>query len=202
MAGLSAELHKRCRDTLTKCHEFQSDSFLRSVFVVADLRPFAFDLKEAITVNERVGLTLSYLSDRYLSDGRLALCIFLATLRDRYQSGDALRDELDSLCIVVDSALHSATTQRQESEASTFSVDRSLAQVDPIRLRKAMRGAYSRPELEILIKDMGLDFHDLPGEVMESKIMHLIDYFRRRERYAELVEKVLKDRPNLESILW
>jgi len=71
------------------------------------------------------------------------------------------------------------------------------ANVDPTKLRKAMHGAYDRPAFEILCKELGLDYHDLRGETLETKMLYLIDYFQRRRQYEKLVRKVLADHPHL-----
>jgi len=71
------------------------------------------------------------------------------------------------------------------------------ATVDPTRLRQAMHSAYDRPAFEILCKDLGLDYHDLRGETLESKMLYLIDHFQRRRQYEKLVRKVLADHPYL-----
>jgi uncharacterized caspase-like protein len=77
-----------------------------------------------------------------------------------------------------------------------------LASVDPTKLRKAMHSAYDRPAFEILCKDLGLDYHDLRGETLETKMLYLIDHFQRRHQYGRLVRKVLADHPYLANELW
>jgi hypothetical protein len=69
--------------------------------------------------------------------------------------------------------------------------------VDPKKLRLAMYTAYDRPAFEVLCKDLGLDYHDLRGETLETKMLYLIDKHRRRRQYARLVRKVLEDHPYL-----
>ncbi len=69
--------------------------------------------------------------------------------------------------------------------------------MDPIKLRQAMHSAYDRPAFEILCKELGLDYHDLRGETLETKMLYLIDWHRRRRRYAQLVRKALTDHPYL-----
>jgi len=71
------------------------------------------------------------------------------------------------------------------------------ATVDPSRLRQTMHSAYDRPAFEILCKDLGLDYHDLRGETLETKMLYLIDHFQRRRQYEKLVRKVLADHPYL-----
>jgi hypothetical protein len=69
--------------------------------------------------------------------------------------------------------------------------------VNPTRLRQAMHSAYDRPAFEILCNELGLDYDDLRGETLETKMMYLIDRHRRRRQYAQLVRKVLEDYPYL-----
>jgi len=69
--------------------------------------------------------------------------------------------------------------------------------VNPTKLRQAMHSSYDRPAFEILCKELGLDYHDLRGETLETKMLYLIDWHQRRRRYAQLVRKVLEDHPYL-----
>jgi len=105
MPGFSSDLYQRCRNTLLKCGEFETDAALRAVFVTAELIPFRSELPEAESKARRVDACLAYLVEKHLSDGRSVLPLFMAALRDRYQPGDALRDELDALAETVCSGL-------------------------------------------------------------------------------------------------
>jgi len=105
MTGLSNELYQRCRTTLLKCSEFDSNELLRAVFVTAELSPFRSGLPDAANKAERVDVCLDFLLPKRLSDGRPVLPLFLAALRDRYQPGDALRDELEALSDAVQFAM-------------------------------------------------------------------------------------------------
>lgn len=105
MPGLSSELHHRCRVTLLKCTEFDTNAVLRAVFVTQELSPFRSGMPEAANKNGRVDVCLDFLLPQRLSDGQPVLPLFLAALRDRYQEGDALRDELEALGEDIRSAL-------------------------------------------------------------------------------------------------
>jgi len=105
MTGLSNALYQRRRTALLKCSEFDSDASLRAVFVTDELRPFRDRLTAATNKSERVDTCLDFLLDKRLSDGRPVLPLFLVALRDGYQPGDALRDELNELHIEVSQAL-------------------------------------------------------------------------------------------------
>jgi len=97
MPGLTVKLHRRYREVLLKCSEFESDVALRAVFVTAELIPFRDSLSGAASKSGRVDACLAHLAEKHLSDGRPVLPLFLVALRDRYQEGDALRDELDEI---------------------------------------------------------------------------------------------------------
>jgi len=103
--GLSSELTQRCRTTFLKCSEFDSNASLRAIFVTDELYSFRDRLPAAGNKSERVDKCLEFLLDKRLSNGRPVLPIFLAALRDRYQEGDALRDELGALAEAVQSTL-------------------------------------------------------------------------------------------------
>lgn len=108
MTELSTDLCSRCRSILLKCSEFDSDAFLQAVFVTDELRPFRDRLPTAARKSGRVDSCVAFLLDQRLSDGRPVLPILLRTLRDRYQPGNALRDELDALASDVRAALRSS----------------------------------------------------------------------------------------------
>lgn len=101
MQGIPSELHNRCRTTLLKCSEFDSDASLRTVFVTDELYPFRDRLPTAASKSERVDRCLDFLLPKRLSGDRPVLPLFLAALRDRYQPGDALRDELETLAEAI-----------------------------------------------------------------------------------------------------
>lgn len=127
MAGLSSELYNRCRNTLIKCSEFDSSFSLRALFVTSELLPFRNTLPETANKSERVDTVLSFLLDKHLSDGRAVLPLFIAALRDRYQVGDALRDELESL---YDQITEDSLTSVASSEViEVSSLRRQLAQL-------------------------------------------------------------------------
>ena len=54
MEGLSNELYNRCRTTLLKCNEFDSDTSLRAVFVTDELYPFRDRLPAAANRSPRL----------------------------------------------------------------------------------------------------------------------------------------------------
>lgn len=114
MPVMSARLHNRCRTTLLKCSEFDTDASLRSVFVTDELHLFRDRLPTASNKSERVDRCLAFLLEQRLSDGRPALPIFLSALQDRYQPGDALRDELERLAEDVNRALVSQSLSSVE----------------------------------------------------------------------------------------
>lgn len=119
MPGLPSELYQRCRTTLLKCSEFDSNASLRSVFVTDELYPFRSGLPEAARRNERVDACLDFLLPKHLSDSRPVLPLFLAALRDRYQEGDALHDELE---VLVEAIQFSEKTKTEGVTRSKYEI--------------------------------------------------------------------------------
>lgn len=69
--------------------------------------------------------------------------------------------------------------------------------VDPVKLRKAMLNAYSKPSLELLCADLGVIYDNLQDGPLENKILYLIEYFQYHDLYEKLVHEVLIARPHL-----
>jgi hypothetical protein len=123
MTGLPSELYNRCRTTLLKCSEFDNNASLRTIFITGELHPFRNRLPSATSKNARVDACLAFLVDKRLSDGRAVLPLFLTALRDRYQPGDALRNELAALA--QDTWSHLDPSEVASSEESSSSELRS-----------------------------------------------------------------------------
>jgi hypothetical protein len=117
MTGLPSEIYRRCRSVFLKCSEFNNDTALLAVFVTDELRPFQHGLPEATNKKDRVGQCLDFLLHKRLSDGRPVLPLFLTTLRNKYEPGDALRDDLDALAEDTQVALSAA---QQPDKARLF----------------------------------------------------------------------------------
>jgi hypothetical protein len=71
-------------------------------------------------------------------------------------------------------------------------------EIDQRLLRRAMRSAYNRAEVEILCQDLGMSIEDLSDHrPIEAQIMELIDHCHRHRLYNKLLERVRADRPHL-----
>ncbi|MBN2004037.1 MAG: HNH endonuclease [Anaerolineae bacterium] len=108
MAWLPSDLHIRCRTTLIKCSEFDNHASLQAVFVTEELAIYRDRIPQAASKDERVGQTTFFLLEQRLSGGRPVFPVFLATLRNKYASGDAMRDELEELCAEVEQTINHA----------------------------------------------------------------------------------------------
>lgn len=97
MLRFSSELYKRCRATLLRCSEFNTQASLNAVFVTEELVPFQDRLPEAASKSERVERCLDFLRSQQLQDGRCGLLLFLEALRDRYDPHDMLHRELETV---------------------------------------------------------------------------------------------------------
>ncbi len=102
---LPQELHTRCRAILLHCSEFDNYHSLQAIFVTTELRIFQSRLPQAPNREEQVTQTIAYLIQQRLSSNRPVFPLFLAELRNRRYEGDALRDDLDHLCIEVEQKL-------------------------------------------------------------------------------------------------
>ena len=161
MARLSNALCQRCRTTLLKCSEFDSNVSLRALFVTDELHPFRDGLPEAASKSERVAACLDFLLPRQLSDGRSVLPLFLAALRDRYQPGDALRDQLEALGDAVRSAM-ALLDQRDGA---------SVAQVLAANVTTTGRGDRALAIGDDLAREIVAVLKEIRGSVAESSIL-------------------------------
>jgi len=109
--NLSQELYNRCRNTLLKCSEFDSNDSIRAVFVTVQLRPFQSRLPEAASKTERVDSFLAFVLDKRFRDARSVFLIFLEALRERYPEEDALFNEIEILRLEVEKELATQTDQ-------------------------------------------------------------------------------------------
>lgn len=94
--SITPDLYKGCQASFIVCGQFADDASLAAMFVTRGLSVYKGQLPQASTRNERVEKCLAFLLGRELGD-EPALAIFLEVLRDRYEEGDDLRDELDGL---------------------------------------------------------------------------------------------------------
>jgi hypothetical protein len=97
MLRLPTELYNRCRSVLLNCNEFDSHASLQTLFVTAELHPFRNSLPEASSKSGRIDACLDFLLLKRLSNGQPVFPMFLTALRDRYQIGDSLWDEIEAL---------------------------------------------------------------------------------------------------------
>ncbi len=84
-----------------------------------------------------------------------------------------------------------------DSDKTHTDINPLLIFKDPADLRSAMHGALSLTEFKLLSHDLGVPYDDLEDEPLVLKMQSLIDYFCRRKRYRELVQRVLQFRPDL-----
>lgn len=98
MTSLPKNIYSHCQTVLTKCSVFESQSSLKSVFVITELAPFKDALPESQNKQERVNQTISFLISHPVSKARNnLLLLFLEALTLRYNEGDQLREELSDL---------------------------------------------------------------------------------------------------------
>jgi RNA-directed DNA polymerase len=71
---------------------------------------------------------------------------------------------------------------------------RSL-QIGQKRLREALENKFSMAELNTLCFDLNIDFENIPGTTKSEKVVELIKYMDRHDRYQELFDAVEQSRP-------
>jgi hypothetical protein len=174
------ELHRQCRVTILKCSEFDTNASLQAVFVTNELRPFRSRLPEASSKSERVDACLAFLMDKRLSDGRSVLPLFLAALRDRYQTGDALRDELETLQLKAGQELNTkaALSEMQGTKPEGVS-PANYGSTELASLAKLIAESYNILELVELAQSVGLYVSALP--VNEAGMSREIVLFANRQ---------------------
>ena len=70
-------------------------------------------------------------------------------------------------------------------------------EVNLVQLRQALDDGYNDSELRDLCFELGIDYEDLPGDGQSAKARELVLYARRHGLLAQLVEKVMRERPQL-----
>jgi TIR domain/Effector-associated domain 7 len=62
----------------------------------------------------------------------------------------------------------------------------------PAELRRKMDKMYDLESLQVLCLDLGVRFENLPSRGVSAKIVDLIEYCKRHNKYEQLVREVLK----------
>ncbi len=166
---------------------FDSNAPLRAVFVTAELQPFQDGLPEAASKQDRVDQTLNYLVSRQLSDGRSLLPLFLATLRDRYQEGDALKIELEASYAEVQHSLASHSKQSQETSSEQSNDFRKLE-----NLIKLLAHNYEKAELGEFVQLMNLYISALPMDKMGMS-REIVIHAYQQNRLDDLILRIKMD---------
>jgi hypothetical protein len=73
----------------------------------------------------------------------------------------------------------------------------SSQEVNLVTLRSALDDGYNDSELRDLCFELGIDYEDLPGDNQGAKARELVLFAKRRGQIAQLVERVMKERPHL-----
>jgi hypothetical protein len=105
---------------------------------------------------------------------------------------------------VLFAAPEKTLTQKITGADAPVSLPIDPSAVNPVKLREAMIEGYDKPDLITLCSDLAFEYNDrsveydnLRGESPSTKILYLIDWHRRRRRLADLVRKVIIDKPYL-----
>ena len=196
MPGLSQGLYQRCRDALLQCREFDTTASLYAVFVSEELHRFRSGLPEAASRSGRVDQCLDYLLPQHLSGGLPVLPLFLAALRDRYQPGDALRDELEALTEAVRLALSPAESGLSP-RSSRSPASQAQPEWDTSAIRDLLTAAFSDEELEFVCYDCFRSVYEqfTGGMSRRQKVQRLIEHCERSRSLDELLRVVRERNP-------
>jgi hypothetical protein len=188
--ALSQQTLGRCRAAFEQCAEFTSDALLRSVFVTEELAPFRLGLPSASALGERIALALEYLLTKKHRSGQPALLFFVAALRDRYQPGDAIREELDALHGEISAELSPGAPSNTPLPAPP-------AGPNTATVRALLNDAFSDGELTTLCFDYYPAVYDQFSGGMSKldKIQRLIEHCARQGQMAALLSKVQELNP-------
>lgn len=91
---MTSELYREIRTVLLDCGPFDSDAAVSAVFAQPDLQPFRHSLPSGSSRANRVDLVIAYLQNKYRTDQRNALALFLQALADTMPEADACHQRL------------------------------------------------------------------------------------------------------------
>lgn len=167
MPGLPIELYNRCQDILLKSGEFESNASLRAVFVTDELYQFRDRLPGAESKNDRVARCLNYLLDQQLSDGRPVLPIFLAALRDKYQPGNMLRDELGEIVETIQATLASSALHSPLVHPSQITISSPAQTVTWLHLSDLHFCEANAYDMNVVLEAL---LHDIDTRIKEDRL--------------------------------
>ena len=165
---------------------------MHAVFVTAKLAPFRSRLPDAANKGERVDKCLTFLLDNRLSDGHPVLLPFLTALRDRYQPGDALRDELETLRLEVKHGLDTPTNQNGQREADSQQVEPTTYSPEQLRYLAKLVGSYNTTDRMDLAQSLGLYLSALPRDRLKMS-REIVLRTHRSGRLDELILRLQMD---------
>ncbi|MBN2002731.1 MAG: CHAT domain-containing protein [Anaerolineae bacterium] len=105
--GTPASLLQHLQNVLSGCPEFESDSYLQSVFVDSRIRPWRNAIPKAESIAQRVSGVIEVLYRNTDDHRQNALMLFLYVLAEMRDPEDALRDDLMALALELEELLSS-----------------------------------------------------------------------------------------------
>jgi hypothetical protein len=138
MAGIPSQLHKRLRNVLLECEQFESDRNLKSIFTNGSLRPWRFSLPQADSLNSRVDYLIAFLVDKHRSDTREnALVLFVRLLSEQIDEADELHQKLKDLAAELEDVLGNNSTTNSSTRGNASSENNQTPENHPIKNRWA-----------------------------------------------------------------
>ncbi|MBN1922971.1 MAG: hypothetical protein JW892_17115 [Anaerolineae bacterium] len=93
------------------------------------------------------------------------------------------------------------TENSSTPKAETHDAGSAYQNVDARKLREAMGTAFNKSDFIVLCFDLGVEYENLEGDTLPLKMLALIKYHQQRGIFGQLVEKVIRERPNLRESL-
>lgn len=181
MSGVSDDLLKRLRDTLSRCGPFNSDEELRTAFIDSRIELWKNNLPQAKNRKMRIDFTIEYLSERWNSKKENGLVLFLQTLADQIPHNDSCFLEVTNLVQALDLALSKPSSRSTNKEISVSSLS-------PKYLLKCFDERFLTQDVKKVYFLMGIGYNDLVGGIGTKleKSMALIERCQTQGRLPEL----------------
>lgn len=110
MSGIPPELHQPLQKILIKCHHFETDTTLQTVFANAFIHQWGDAVPEASNRRARVDLLIGYLNGKQNDKRENALVLFLHVLAEDTPPTDALHNELLQVAQAFEDSIQRSTS--------------------------------------------------------------------------------------------
>lgn len=191
MSGISDNLLRRLRDTLSRCGPFNSNEELRTAFIDSRIELWEKNLPQAASKKTRIDLTIKYLSEKSNSKKENGLVLFLQTLADQIPHNDSCFLEVTNLSKDLESTL-------TKPVSPLVNEGNSISSLSPKYLLECFDKRFLVQDVKKVYFLMGIGYNDLVGGIGTKleKSMALIERCQTQERLSELWSIMQEVNPN------